>query len=221
MGGAKTARNDVNQTVLEETEALIEGLMRNTRPQPRHQDVLSFREQIELYVVIPDSVNDEIIDYRCKPYDITYNSSKLADLVAKYNESSNQYALDVLLLILENAFEYSKPVPQPMVPLLRDWMRNGIKKKRAASPLVLSRDRSLITAILLLERHCGVTPYRNSASNHMNSGCDIAAKTWNKIADEREARGEHWPRATYDAARDALKSYRNESEQCGGDSRVD
>jgi hypothetical protein len=212
--GNETAASDVPEAATN----FVAGLMRSIRPQPLHPDVLAFREQIELYTVMPDTPFGEVHDYRQAVYDLTYNATKLGGLVALYEETSNPYALRVLLTILENALALSKPIPKPIAPLLRDWVHDGLKKKRAADPLILSRDSSLVAAILVLEGRWGVKPYRNSASGHKNSGFDIAASTWNVIAAERNAGGETCPTATYDAARDAWRAYQKQQKQGGGDS---
>jgi hypothetical protein len=218
MGMGKPGNEATASDVPEAAKSFVAGLMRSIRPEPQHPDVLAFHVQIELYTVIPDTLSGEVQDYRQEVYDLTYNAAKLGGLVALYEETSNPYALRVLLIILQNALALSKPIPKPIVPLLRDWVHDGLKKKRAADPLILSRDSSLVTAISVLERRWGVKPYRNSASAHENSGFDIAASTWNIIAAERNAGGETWPPATYDAARDAWRAHQKQQKQGGGDS---
>ncbi|MZR29654.1 hypothetical protein [Sneathiella litorea] len=183
-------------------------MLRSVRSQPRPRQELAFREQIELFAVLPETTPGEGKDYRPETYDLTFNVDKLPELVEVYEQTRNPYALEVLLTIFCNALAFSRPIPKPMTQLVKNWVLNGrIKRTRTSSPETRSRDSSLVAAILVLRDRAGIDPTRNSATGHSESGCDIAAEIWNGVVQERRAHGENWPNATYNAARDAWKEY--------------
>ena len=148
-------------------------------------------------------------------YDITFNVDKLPELVSQYEQDRNPYTLKVLLTIFENALLFSRPIPEPMVDLMRKWVRGkGPKKKKASNPEFLSRDASLVSAILYLWNHKRIFPRsgddkKPSDEKHPESGCEIAVRIWNEGGQ---------PTATLDAAVDAWKAYRKKH---GGDSSVE
>jgi hypothetical protein len=198
----------------EATIDFVRGMMRNVRRYPQDKSVDAFRSQIELYAVLPEDEEGKLYDTP-RVYDITFNADKLPELVSQYKQDSNPYALKVLLTIFENALLFSRPIPEPMVDLVRQWVRgNGPRKKKATNPELLSRDASLVSAILYLWKHSGILPRRSndkkpSDEKHPESGCEIAVRIWNE---------EGHSFVTLDAAVDAWKAYRS---NCGGDSSVE
>jgi hypothetical protein len=192
----------------------VRGMMRNVRPYPQDKSVHAFRSQIEFYAVLPEEEEGKLYDTP-QVYDITFNLDKLAELVSQYEQDSNPYALKVLLTIFENALFFSRPIPEPMVDLVRQWVRgNGPKKKKATNPELLSRDASLVSAILYLWKNAGILPRSSddkkpSDEKHPESGCEIAVRVWNEGGQ---------PTATLSAAVEAWKAYRSD---CGGDSSVE
>lgn len=197
-------------------EDFVTGMLRSLRSYPVHDDVLKYREQIELCSTLPEAKDCYASDNPTHGFDITYNTSKLRELVDHYEQSQDPYALDVLLTIFHNALTFSRPIPGPMTRIVRRWVNDGASSpKRRASPLRLGRDSLLVAAIRMLQHRAGIIPTRSTATVPHDSGCDIAARIWSKIAEERKAHGEEWPTATYDIARDAWKEYRR---ACGGNS---
>ena len=192
----------------------VRRMMRDVRHYPQQKSVHDFRSQIELYAVLPEDEEGKIYDTP-RVYDITFNVDKLPELVSQYEKDSNPYALKVLLTIFENALLFSRPIPEPMVDLVRQWVRsNGPKKKKASNPELLSRDASIVSAILYLKTHAGILPRSNddkkpSDKKHPESGCEIAVRIWNEG-------GRSF--VTLNAAVDAWKAYRSD---CGGDSSVE
>ena len=192
----------------------VRKMMRNVRHYPQQKSVLDFRSQIELYAVFPEEEEGKIYDTP-RVYDITFNVDKLSELVSQYEQDSNPYALKVLLTIFENALLFSRPIPEPMVDLVRQWVRgNGPRKKNATKPELLSRDASLVPAILYLWKHAGILPRSSddkkpSDEKHPESGCEIAVRVWNEG-------GRSF--VTLNAAVDAWKAFRSD---CGGDSSVE
>lgn len=176
---------------------------------PRPAQELSFRDEIELFAVLTKETFSEGEGYQAEAYDISFNLEKLAGLVEIYEQTLNPHALEVLLSIFRNALTFSKPIPVPLVPLVQKWVfEGGIKKHRAPNPANLSRDRSLVAAILVLRDQAGIAPTRNDVSPHSESGCDIAAGIWNEIVQAKKAGGENHSFATYHVAREAWKSHR-------------
>jgi hypothetical protein len=192
----------------------VRGMMRNVRRNPQDKSVHAFRSQIELCAVFPEEEEGKIYDTP-RVYDITFNVDKLSELVSQYEQDSNPYALQVLLTIFENALLFSRPIPEPMVDLVRKWVRGkGPKKKKASNPEFLSRDASLVSAILYLWKHAGILPRSSddkkpSDEKHPETGCEIAVRIWNEG-------GRSF--VTLNAAIDAWKAYRSD---CGGDSSVE
>jgi hypothetical protein len=220
MAQDKTGKTDKPVATLatsatrEATIDFVRGMMRNVRQNPQHKSVHAFRRQIEFYAVLPEEDEGKTYDMP-RVYDITFNVDKLPELVSQYERDSNPYALKVLLMIFENALLFKRPIPEPMVNLVRQWVRgNGPKKKKASNPELLSRDASLVSAILYLWNQERISPRSSdhkkpSDEKHPESGCEIAVRIWNEGGQ---------PTATLDAAVDAWKAYRKKH---GGDSSVE
>jgi hypothetical protein len=192
---------------LEEVIDFVTGMVRSVRMLTNHEKVYEFKELVELYAVLPKDADPNLVIYDVRPIDIEYNLNKLPDLVAIYESSANPYALKVIMTIIDNALAFSRPIPEPMVGLLRKWFsEGGPKRKKEANPLLISRDQSLVAAVKVLSKRAGISPTRSSRTHHEASACDIAARIWNEVAAERIQRGESWPSATYSAAEDAWKA---------------
>lgn len=220
MAGEETDKTDKPVATLATSatrEAAIDfvrGMMRNVWHSPQHKSVHAFRCQIELYTVLPEEEEGKLYDTP-RVYDITFNADKLPELVSQYQQTNNPHALKVLLTIFENALLFSRPIPEPMVGLVRQWVRgNGPRKRKTTNPDLLSRDASLVSAILYLWKQGGILPRSSSDKKPSDtkspeSGCEIAVRIWNEGGRST---------VTLNAAVDAWKAYRND---CGGDSAAE
>lgn len=72
---------------LEQVIECVTCMVRNTVFYPLNDKILEFRENIELYAVIPDTPEGASVANDPRGYDITFNIKKLPDLVSTYKQT--------------------------------------------------------------------------------------------------------------------------------------